>query len=132
MLLDYGRKLAVKQTGGPIMDCVITVDPQASLQHRLAVYEAALIAGLRPLAFMGHNAAAALQMVISRNDLNNLTSADSKERIIMYNLGNSGVRASLVEIGQVRNATKGKKDEVLSLSVLADSGSSEVSALVFD
>lgn len=81
---------------------------------------------------MGHNAAAALQMAISRNDLSNLTSPNSKERIVMYNLGNSGLRVSLVEIGQVRNATKGKKDEVLSLSVLADSGSSEVSALVFD
>ncbi len=61
MILNYGRQLAVKQTeGGPIGDCVITVDPQANLQHRLAIYEAALIAGLKPLAFMGHNAAAAL------------------------------------------------------------------------
>jgi len=42
------------------VDCVITIDPLSSIQHRVAVYEAALIAGLRPLSFIGENAAAAL------------------------------------------------------------------------
>lgn len=60
MLLNYGKKLAEKQSEGAVVDCVITVDPLANLQHRLAIYQAALIAGLRPLAFIGDNAAAAL------------------------------------------------------------------------
>lgn len=111
MILNYGRKLAIKQSEGPIDDCVITVDPLASLQHRLAIYEAALIAGLKPLAFIGHNAAAALQMTISRNDLSNVTQTGGAIRFIMYNLGASGLKVSLVEVGQVGNttATRGKK-----------------------
>lgn len=73
-------------------------------------------------------------MVISRNDLSNLTEAGSKMNVIMYNLGASGLKVSLVEIGQVgsNNSTRGKKQEIHSLSILADSSTSQVSALLFD
>lgn len=42
------------------------------MAHRLAVHKAALIAGLNPLAFIGENSAAALHMVMSRNELSDV------------------------------------------------------------
>lgn len=74
------------------------------------MYEAALIAGLRPLSFIGENAAAALQMTISRNDLSTTNSTD-KIRVIMYNLGASALKVSLVEIGKLETSNKGGKSK---------------------
>jgi hypothetical protein len=60
---------------------------------------------------MGENAAAALQMTISRNDLSNVTDPNIKNRIIMYNLGSSGLKVSIVEIGKIiNNSTVSKKN----------------------
>jgi len=65
-----------------------------SLSHRLAVYKASLIAGLNPLAFIGENAAAALHMVMSRNELSDVKEGETSN-IIMYNVGSSSLKVSL-------------------------------------
>jgi hypothetical protein len=49
-------------------------------------------------------------MTISRNDLSNVTDANAKNRIVMYNLGSSGLKVSIVEIGKIiNNSTTTKK-----------------------
>lgn len=99
MILHYGRRLAEKQSESLVKDCVITVNPQLSLAHRLAVYKASLIAGLNPLSFIGENSAAALHMVMSRNELSDVNVGETNN-IIMYNLGSSGLKVTLCQISK--------------------------------
>ena len=97
MLLNYAKQLAEKQIQTKVVDCVITVDPLSSLSYRFAIYKASLIAGLRPLSFIGENSAAALSMAFTRADLNNNTQSENyKNNILFYNLGSHSLKVTLV------------------------------------
>lgn len=53
----------------------------------------------------------------------------------MYNLGSSGLKVSIVEIGKIINnstSTKTKTTEIQTLTILADAYTDKVSALLFD
>lgn len=123
MILNYVKKMAEKQEGGKISDCVITVNPMWGPKERFALLSASKIAKLNVLAYMGENSAAALYYGLERQD-------DKTHRVIFYNLGHSGLKVTLAEFSRVEHPEKKKKVE--EVRILADAFTDKVSGMKFD
>ena len=100
-----------------IRDCVITVPTNWSLRSRIALVQAARIAGLSPIQLIHDNTATALNYGITKLDDN------STETILFYNMGSTNIQATLVEYTFVNNTSKFDVQKVIPvINVLADYG----------
>ena len=101
MILHSGKRYAEKMAEIPnIRDCVLTVPVNWSLRQRIALVQAAKIAGLSPLALIHDNTAAALHFGISR------LADNATNTVLFYNVGATNTQASLVEYSYMNNTVK--------------------------
>lgn len=92
-VLHYARKLAREAADGlDVVETVITVPPYWGQPQRQALVDAATLAGLNVLGLVNNHAAAALQYGIEREFGEN-----TKETVIMYDVGSGSVEAALLE-----------------------------------
>jgi molecular chaperone DnaK (HSP70) len=101
MVLRYAKSLASASAGSPVKDCCITVPPYYSAAERLAILDAARLAGFNPLALINAGTAAAVNHV-TKGKLE-----DKPRYLLVYDIGAVDTSASLFEIKQV-NETRGK------------------------
>ena len=91
MLLAYAKHFASIFAGGaPISDAIITVPAFFTQQHRLAMLDAAALAGLRVLALLDENTAAGVQYGIDKVHTNTTN-------LLMFNSGSARTQATVIQ-----------------------------------
>lgn len=125
MILRHAKRLSEKQASIEIKDCVITVPGNWNLDQKRALLDAASLAGLHVLAYIGENTAGALYYGIERSD-------NETHTVLFYNLGSSSLKVSLVEYLAVNSTDRNYKKPIETIKVLADTVMEEVSGLAFD
>eukprot|EP00463_Aulacantha_scolymantha_P003068 TRINITY_DN3856_c0_g1_i1.p1 TRINITY_DN3856_c0_g1~~TRINITY_DN3856_c0_g1_i1.p1 ORF type:complete len:126 (+),score=20.61 TRINITY_DN3856_c0_g1_i1:23-379(+) len=91
-MLEYIRKIAKDDAKSEVNECVLTVPDYFTQQERIALLDAAKIAGLNVLSLVNENTAAAIQYGIDRK----YNVSDAPYTVIFYNMGASATTVSLV------------------------------------
>ncbi|KAI0052486.1 actin-like ATPase domain-containing protein [Auriscalpium vulgare] len=102
MQLAYVRQLATDAAGEPVRDVIITVPPYFSQFERDAIADSVEIAGMRLLTLINDGTAVAVNYAMTRT-------FPEPERHIVYDVGASGTRATLVTFsgfGKKKDATQ--------------------------
>jgi molecular chaperone DnaK (HSP70) len=89
MLMAHARDFAQAFSGGPVMDAVITVPAYAAQNERLALLDAAELAGLNVLALVDENTAAGVHYGIDR------VFDNGTHHMLLYNMGAEATQATL-------------------------------------
>ena len=103
MIINHIKELAELQSEKVMRDVVVTVPPYADFKYRLALKDAITLAGLSSQAFIHENTAAALYHGINRLD------NETTHYVLIYNLGSSSLKVSLVEYSAIENEGKEKR-----------------------
>lgn len=102
MLLGYVKDFASVEAGGDIKDCVITVPMFATQAERLAMLDAAQLAGLNVLSLVEENTAAAIQYGIDRVFENHT------QHTLIYNMGARNTQVSVLQSTAYNTRSKGR------------------------
>ncbi|XP_055338308.1 hypoxia up-regulated protein 1-like [Paramacrobiotus metropolitanus] len=92
MILKYAKTLAEKYAEHPMSEAVIAVPPYFTQIERLAIEEAARLAGLKILQLLNDNTAAAVNYGVFRRKEMNAT----MQHIMIYDMGSTGTTATVV------------------------------------
>ena len=88
-ILHYARQLAIAAAEGvDVVDCAITVPAFWGQNQRVALQNAAHLAGLNVLGLVNTHAAAALQYGIERDF------TETPQQVVLYDMGASSVEVS--------------------------------------
>lgn len=85
------KQHAIVQAGSEIKDCVLVVPASWGWKAKMALVNAAAVAGLNVLGLVNENSAAAINFAITRNDTDPLN-------IGFFNLGSHNLQFSIVHI----------------------------------
>lgn len=106
-VLSYAKQIAEGHAKTSIKDCVITIPPFFGHLERLAMLNAASIAGLNVLSLLHESTAFAFKYGF---DKESEFSVDSPTNVVFYDLGASSYKVSVVQFGAVlgkKNKTQG-------------------------
>eukprot|EP01083_Nonionella_stella_P078955 216384_1 len=125
MVLEYVKNLA-SADGNTVTDAVIAVPAYFTQRHRQAILDAAEIAGLRVMALINENTAAALQYAI-----HNQIPLEKKEIIAFYNMGSTKTEVTLAEFSSY---LKSKRDKIPTgqFQVLSHASDPTLGGQIFD
>ena len=112
-MLYQAKQIGELNAGSTVKDAVISVPAYFGQSQLQSVAVAAEVAGLNVMALMTDHAAAALQFGIDRDFTNNT------QNIVFYDMGSTGVTASLVEFSSYKGSEYGKKKDVGQFHVKA-------------
>eukprot|EP01083_Nonionella_stella_P284379 968093_1 len=125
MVLEYVKNLA-SADGNTVTDAVIAVPAYFTQRHRQAILDAAEIAGLRVMALINENTAAALQYAI-----HNQIPLEKKEIIAFYNMGSTKTEVTIAEFSSY---LKSKRDKIPTgqFQVLSHASDPSLGGQIFD
>ncbi len=104
MFLSYAKHFSTLFAGGAdIMDTVLTVPAHFTQQNRLALLDAASLAGLRVLSLVDENTAAGVTYGLDK------VFSNTTHTVLVYNGGASGVQVSVIEYSSYKPKGFGKK-----------------------
>ena len=103
-VLSYAKQIAEGHAGSSVKDCVITIPPFFNHLQRLALLNAATIAGLNVLSLIHEPTAFAFKFGF---DKESDFKADSPTNVVFYDLGSTSYKVSVVTF----SATVGKKNK---------------------
>lgn len=131
MFLSYAKHFSSLFAGGAeIIDTVLTVPAHFTQQNRLALLDAASLAGLRVLSLVDENTAAGVQYGLDK------VFANTTHTVLVYNGGASGVQVSVLEYSSYKPKGFGKKrvgqGAVLGTCWASGVGSSALTRVVMD
>jgi hypoxia up-regulated 1 len=126
MIFRHIKDLASKQAERVLKDIVVTVPPFWNFRERYALHDALVMADLNPLAFVSENTAAALYYALERQD-------NQTHTIILYNLGSTALKVSVVEFYLTTSTDKADKGAAIeSLRVLSEAWDENLGGLHID
>jgi len=126
MIFRHIKDLASKQAERVLKDIAVTVPPYWNFKERYALYDALVMADLNPLAFVSENTAAALYYALERQD-------NQTHTIILYNLGSTSLKVSVVEFFLSTSTEKADKGAAIeTLRVLSEAWDENIGGLHFD
>jgi molecular chaperone DnaK (HSP70) len=91
MILRYAKYISERQAAGSVKDCVVTIPSFFSMNQRKMLHQSIKISGLNAISFVNENTAAAVYYTIDRGEYN------QTHTVLFYNLGSTGIQATLVE-----------------------------------
>jgi molecular chaperone DnaK (HSP70) len=96
MILKNAKQLAEKAAGEALTDCVIAIPPQFNTRQRIALLDAAKLAGFNPIAFINENLAGAIRYAIDVGvKEKNIT------KVMYINMGASSFKVTIVSHSKV-------------------------------
>ena len=113
-IIGYGKFLAERQAGGPVVDTVLTVPSYFTQEQRRMLQQSAEIAGLNVIQLVHENTAAALMFGIDRLD------SEKDVNILYYNMGATDTEVSVVRYSAVADAKNKTFEHVEVLSEAFD------------
>lgn len=128
MIFSHGRQLAIKQSGGDVKGCVITVPSYFNANKRRMIEDAADLAGLQVFQLIHENTAVATMHGLNRQDFN------STHTVMFYNMGGKDTEVSVVRYGGITD-DKGKNYEhieILAETYEEDLGSTNVDTAILN
>ena len=105
MLLADAANIASEHAGLKVKDCVIVIPNFLTHHQRLALADAANVAGLNVLGLMTSGSAAALTYGLNRNK----EVAHEHHRVLFYDMGEGSTKATVVEFKEVEDHKKKSK-----------------------
>ena len=126
MLMAHARDFAQVFSGGPVMDAVITVPCYYTQNERLAILDAANLAGLKVLSLVDENTAAGIHYGIDR------VFENSTHHMLLYNMGSEATQATLFAYDAYVTTEKGKNKTVGQARVLAKAWDTGLGGRHFD
>eukprot|EP01022_Parablepharisma_sp_SALTPOND_P008074 TRINITY_DN135161_c0_g1_i1.p1 TRINITY_DN135161_c0_g1~~TRINITY_DN135161_c0_g1_i1.p1 ORF type:complete len:863 (-),score=125.78 TRINITY_DN135161_c0_g1_i1:1816-4404(-) len=107
MILRDAKKMAEKMAEERITDCVVAIPPDFDQFQRAALHDSLTLAGMKPLAFVNENLAAAVRYAIDGRNTKNSS-------VVMYvNMGAASFKVSLVRHSkEMDSETKKLADKV--------------------
>eukprot|EP00301_Raphidiophrys_heterophryoidea_P004011 c11779_g1_i1.p1 GENE.c11779_g1_i1~~c11779_g1_i1.p1 ORF type:complete len:1020 (-),score=264.88 c11779_g1_i1:719-3778(-) len=104
MILEYGQALATTAAGVPIVDAVIAVPPFYTHQQRVALIDAAKIAGITVTGLINDNTAVALLYGVEKEkefkkDGKTAEEVDLERDVLFFDMGATSTRATVVRYG---------------------------------
>lgn len=105
MVLTYVRGCASDTAGAQVRHAVITVPMYFTQTERLAIIDAAELAGLKVLALVEENTAAAIQYGIDRV-------YENKTYTLIFNMGAAGTQATVLASTSYKGRDRGQKKQI--------------------
>jgi len=111
MILEYGQSLASAEAGVPILDAVIAVPPYFTHQQRVALFDAARIAGITITGLINDNTAVALLYGVEKEKefkkegptKDGAEDANLARDVLFFDMGATSTRASVVRYGSTQS-----------------------------
>jgi hypoxia up-regulated 1 len=110
-ILKYGRTLSEKAAEGNVHECVITIPSYFGQEQRRMMMDAAEIAGLKVIALIHENVAAATMFGVDRLD-------ETPLNVLYYNMGASNTEVTIARYSSVLE--EDKKKPVEQIEILAE------------
>ena len=126
MLMGHAKDFAQVFSGGPVFDAVITVPSFFTQNERLALLDAAELAGLKVLSLVDENTAAGIHYGIDR------VFENGTHHMVLYNMGAQATQATLFAFDAYVTVEKGKNKTVGQARVLAKTWDTELGGAHFD
>ena len=112
LYLAHVREFAEQHTGSPVRDAVLTVPMYATQADRLALLDAAALAGLTVLGLVEENTAAAVHYGIDR------VTENGTHTLVLYNMGATSTQVSVFEYDAYVERVAGKNKSIGQARVL--------------
>lgn len=128
MILKNIKLHAINQAGSQTKDCVLAVPASWGWKARLALVNAAGVAGLNVLGLVNENSAAAINFAITRNDTDPIN-------IGFFNLGSHNLQFSIMQFYGYEDEQRNKNIEslrVLSHIVVENVGGLSIDRAIAD
>jgi hypoxia up-regulated 1 len=125
MYLAHIKEFSELHTSSPVRDAVLTVPMFSTQAERIALIDAADLAGLNVLGIVEENTAAAIHYGIDRIE-------NGTHTLLLYNMGSASTQLSLVEYSSFSEKVAGKPKLVGSARVIAKSYDASLGGRSFD
>ena len=125
MYLAHIKEFSELHTSSSVRDAVLTVPMYSTQADRLALMDAADLAGLNVLGLVEENTAAAIHYGIDRVE-------NGTHTLLLYNMGSSSTQLSLVEFTSYTEKVSGKPKAVGSARVIAKAYDATLGGRSFD